>query len=410
MRITKDDYENLISSLTSIYNEEAIDERSLFYKIAEYVKALLHHTYSVSLDEDEHGNEVRIEKHSGTNIGNKLIEELKSIEDSENIELEATYKKALTELAQVAQKLNKLLTNQASEKVLTQLEEIKDIPSDKIPIRENKAILVHTKLIALIHTLLKKEKNLDLSNIVKILDGGQLELLETGYFEKFLKRYKHWRLKNNVNPWEAWQKLASITMVVDNDIDNQERLQKIGADNLVIEDNARLSDEVNTILSGDVLNKREQIPQKAEVNSQFGLFHRFIIRKLQDDKAKLEVEERLQTPSNILECGKLKIDIDKCNLFWEGVVYPNIKIKNRSIAMLIILLKKKENLVKYSDIIESIDKDLSPLDDALAAQQYKAELVNDLGGCGVPKEIAEQIRNMIVSIRSQGFKATSFQA
>lgn len=83
MRTTKDDYENLIGSLTSIYNAEAIGERSLFYKITEYVKALLHYTYSVSLDEDEQGNEVRVEKQSGTNIGNKLIEELKSIEDSE---------------------------------------------------------------------------------------------------------------------------------------------------------------------------------------------------------------------------------------------------------------------------------------------------------------------------------------
>ncbi len=198
-------------------------------------------------------------------------------------------------------------------------------------------------------------------------------------------------------------------MVVDNDIDNQERLQKIGADNLVIEDNSKLSNEVNTILSGDVLDKREQIPARKEIDRQFGLFHRFIIGKLQDDKAKLVVEGELQSPPNILECGKLTIDIDKCNLFWEGVVYPNVKIKNRSIAMLIILLKKKENLVKYSDIIESIDKDLSPLDDALATQQYKAELVNDLVGCGVPKKIAEQIRNMIVSIRSQGFKVTSFQ-
>lgn len=62
MGITKDDYENLIDSLTSIYNAEAVDERSLFYKIVEYVKALLHHTFSISLDEDEHGNEVRIEK------------------------------------------------------------------------------------------------------------------------------------------------------------------------------------------------------------------------------------------------------------------------------------------------------------------------------------------------------------
>src|SRR5690606_6251364 len=150
-----------------------------------------------------------------TNIGNKLIEELKSIEDNENVELEATYKKSLTEFEKVVQKLDKLVTRVADRDVITQLEEIKDILSDKIPIKENKAILMHAKLIALANNLLKKD--LDLNNIIKVLDSGQLELQEIGYFEKFLKRYKHWRLKNNVNPWEAWQTLASITMVVDND-------------------------------------------------------------------------------------------------------------------------------------------------------------------------------------------------
>lgn len=406
MRIKKDDYENLIGSLTVIYDAESNDERSLLYKISEYVKALLHYSYSVSLNKDEQGNEVRVVKESGTSIGTTLIDELKSIDETENVELEATYKKSLTEFEQITNKLDELVANdKAGKNITNQLEEIKDLISGKIPIRENKAILIHTKLIKLLEGILNER--IDLSRIAKVSEDGQIESLNVTYFNKFLDRYNHWQLKNGANPWEAWQTLASISLVVDNDVDNKERLQKIGADNLVIEDNTKLSNEVNTILSGNILSKREQIPQEKEINRQFGLFHRFIIGKLQDGKAKLEVDAKLQIPSKILECGRLKVKKLEAEIAFDDIWYGGLQMGNNSIKMLLHLLEKPEQVSDYKAIITTIGAVCSKDEENLVAQQYKNQIVENLVSIGMPKNHALQIRSMIKSVPKVGYKISS---
>ncbi len=400
MRIKKDEYNNLIDQLKSIFETQSISEKELFYKIAEYIEALLNYHYSVNLEHDKPDIKV-----NGSVVGLNVIKELQEIENTENIELEATHSKALIELEAIIKQLSKLLEDESNPTIKNELNYLTKVLANEIPIRENKAILVHNKILELIRIIINITPKVNLESIIDFSDD--IKLNNTDDYQKFLERFKHWRIKKDVKAWEAFRVLSLIAMVIDNDVDNRERLKKIGADPLIIEDNQILSNEVYSILKDEPLNNRTQLPEAIEIRRMFELFHRYIIFRLRNMLLNLEDEVLINNNSSILKFGKLQINESMCMLAWDNVWYKNIPIGKKSVGMLILLLKNPELVIEYKTIIKEVDIKDKFSQPAELTQQYKSQLMEDLTQAQIPKDIAISIRNMIQTVRSKGYRITS---
>lgn len=111
--------------------------------------------------------------------------------------------------------------------------------------------------------------------------------------------------------------------------------------------------------------------------------------------------------SRILTCGKLSLDESKCKLIWNGIEYKNIPIGNKTIQMLILLLRTPNEVVKYETIIKEAEIVSNLSFSPQVAQQYKNQLFEDLVKAGIPETTAKQIREMIKSVNKIGYRITS---
>lgn len=269
MKININEYENLISTLASIHHESlaAPSEQILFNRIVEYIDYL-----------------------TQSDIGNAVIQTIQESDESENDDLNYAYRAALEELSQVSKQVVKSLKKDSTESV-SETKHLQGLIEDKIPIRDNKALLIYS----LLENICVHAKSAKIDALVKLDNLPK--------YRRFKDLFDNWTVRKDTKAWEAWRALSWIYIMVDSAPDY---LAKPGNSNdpLIYEDLQTLKDEIYQVKNGLSLTKRKILNSEAELREYFSLLHRFInnnlATNLSDDKTELNIGKPKSVEPEIL--------------------------------------------------------------------------------------------------------------